>query len=122
VGASTGVVEFAQIYNIRGGDSVARWQDVANAGKQAPTRVSRNGQVVLAAKARRAAGIEPGDLVVSVPVGPGVVRIEKVSGPPGRSWSEFLKSDENPLRGAFGPDPDAFVARLRGAWQDRTGS
>lgn len=102
---------------------MARWQDVVKAAQQqTPTRVSQNGQIVLPAKARRAVGIESGDLVVSVPVGPGVLRIEKVSGKPGQSWGEFLKSDENPLRGAFGSDPDAFVAELRDTWQGRAGS
>ena len=48
--------------------------------KARPTRVSRNGTIVLAATARRAAGIEPGDRVVSIPVGPGAVLVERVQG------------------------------------------
>jgi AbrB family looped-hinge helix DNA binding protein len=102
---------------------MARWQEMINAAKRpAPTRVSRNGQIVLPAKARRAAGIEPGDLVVSVPVAPGAVLVEKVGGRPGGSWSEFLKSDENPLRGLYGPDPQAYLDEIRGPWRDEPGS
>lgn len=102
---------------------MAGWREMLNAETaRAPTKVSRNGQIVLPAKARRAVGIEPGDLVVSVPVAPGVLRIEKVAGSPGRSWSEFLRSDENPLRGAFGSDPDAYVDELRGTWHERLDS
>ena len=46
--------------------------------KPRPTRVSRNGQIVPPARARREAGIEPGDLVVSVPVRPGALLVEKI--------------------------------------------
>jgi bifunctional DNA-binding transcriptional regulator/antitoxin component of YhaV-PrlF toxin-antitoxin module len=82
-----------------------------------PTRVSSNGTIVLAAKARRAAGISPGDEVVSIPVGPGAVLVERVSGgSAGRSWREFLDSDDNPLRGGYGGDPQAYVDELRGPW------
>ncbi len=102
---------------------MARWQEMLNLKKRpAPTKVSRNGQIVLPAKARRAVGIEPGDLVVSVPVGPGLLLVEKVAGTPGRSWREFLDSEDNPLRGAYGPDPQAYVDELRDAWRDRLGS
>ncbi len=83
-----------------------------------PTRVSANGTIVLAAKARRAAGISAGDEVVSIPVGPGAVLVERVSGgSTGRSWREFLDSDENPLRGGYGGDPQAYVDELRGPWR-----
>jgi bifunctional DNA-binding transcriptional regulator/antitoxin component of YhaV-PrlF toxin-antitoxin module len=86
--------------------------------KARPTRVSRNGTIVLAATARRAAGIEPGDRVVSIPVGPGAVLVERVQGrPSGRSWREFLDSDDNPLRGAYGGDAQAYVDELRGPWR-----
>ena len=82
-----------------------------------PTRVSGNGTIVLAARARRAAGIEPGDQVVSIPVGPGAVLVERVAGATGgRTWREFLDSDDNPLRGAYGADPQAYVDELRGPW------
>ena len=96
-----------------------RWREMLNAEKRpAPTKVSQNGQVVLPARARRAAGIEPGDLVVSVPVAPGMLLIEKVGGPPGRSLGELFKSEDNPLRGIWGPDPQAYVDELRGPWPD----
>jgi bifunctional DNA-binding transcriptional regulator/antitoxin component of YhaV-PrlF toxin-antitoxin module len=82
-----------------------------------PTRVSRNGTIVLAARARRAAGIEPGDRVVSIPVGPGAVLVERVAGAAdGRTWRDFLDSDDNPLRGAYGGDPQTYVDQLRGPW------
>ena len=90
--------------------------------RPAPTKVSRNGQIVLPARARRAAGIEPGDLVVSVPVGPGAVLVEKVGWAPPGSWGEFLKSEDNPLRGAYGGDPQAYVDELRGPWRETTRS
>ena len=84
-----------------------------------PTRVSANGTIVLAARARKAAGIAPGDRVVSIPIGPGVVLIERIAGESGgRSWHDFLDSDENPLRGAYGGDPQAYVDELRGPWRD----
>ena len=83
-----------------------------------PTRVSANGTIVLAARARRAAGIAPGDRVVSIPVGPGAVLVERVGAEPGgRGWREFLDSDDNPLRGAYGGDPQAYVDELRGPWR-----
>ena len=83
-----------------------------------PTRVSSNGTIVLGARARRAAGIAPGDEVVSIPVGPGAVLVERVSGGAvGRSWREFLDSDENPLRGGYGGHPQAYVDELRGPWR-----
>ena len=34
----------------------------------------------------------------------------------GRSWREFLDSDDNPLRGGYGGDPQAYVDELRGPW------
>jgi bifunctional DNA-binding transcriptional regulator/antitoxin component of YhaV-PrlF toxin-antitoxin module len=87
------------------------------------TKVSRNGTVVLAAPARRAAGIEAGDEVVTIPVGPGAVLVERVgSAATSRTWKAFLESDENPLRGAYGGDPQAYVDELRGPWRDSTRS
>lgn len=102
---------------------MASWRDMLNSAKRpAPTKVSRNGQVVLPAKARRAAGIDAGDLVVSLPVGPGAILVEKVGAREGHSLRELLESEDNPLRGAFGPDPQAFVDELRGPWRERAGS
>ena len=104
---------------------MARWTKMLNAAapQTQPTKVSRNGTVVLAARARRAAGIEPGDQVVTIPVGPGAVLVERVEGgPTGRTWREFLDSDENPLRGAYGADPQAYVDELRGPWRENTRS
>lgn len=105
---------------------MARWQEMLNAAtpRTQSTKVSRNGTVVLAARARRAAGIEPGDQVVTIPVGPGTVLVERVGGAPlsGRTWREFLDSDENPLRGAYGGDPQAYVDELRGPWRESTRS
>ena len=102
---------------------MASWRDMLNSAKRPPpTRVSRNGQVVLPARARRAAGIEPGDLVVSVPLAPGTLLVEKVAGPPGRRLKELLESDDNPLRGAYGPDPQTYVDELRGPWRDDVAS
>jgi hypothetical protein len=74
--------------------------------------------------ARRAAGIEPGDEVVTIPVGPGAVLVERVvfSPPEGRTWREFLDSDANPLRGAYGGDAQAYVDELRGPWRENTRS
>jgi AbrB family looped-hinge helix DNA binding protein len=97
---------------------VTRWWEtlVQTSERLPPTRVSRNGQVVLPAKARRAVGIEPGDLVVSVPVGPGTLLVERVGREGGLSWREFLESEANPLRGAWGPDPLAAIDELRGPW------
>lgn len=100
---------------------MASWRDMLNSAKRpAPTKVSGNGQIVLPAKTRRAAGIEPGDLVVSVPVGPGAILVERVGGGRERPLRELLDSEDNPLRGAFGPDPEAFVDELRGPWRERS--
>ena len=105
---------------------MARWQDMLNADRTGMrrTKVSRNGTVVLAAQARRAAGIEPGDEVVTIPFGPGAVLVERVafSPPDGRTWGEFLASDDNPLKGAYGGDPQAYVDELRGPWRESTPS
>jgi hypothetical protein len=73
---------------------------------------------VLPAKVRGAAGIASGDLVVSVPVGPGLVLVERIGGGSSKEWRELVESEDNPLRGAFGPDPQAFVDELRGPWPD----
>jgi bifunctional DNA-binding transcriptional regulator/antitoxin component of YhaV-PrlF toxin-antitoxin module len=105
---------------------MARWQEMLNAAapRTRPTKVSRNGTVVLAAAARRAAGIGAGDEVVTIPVGPGAVLVERVgSAPDGQaSWKAFLDSDENPLRGLYGGDPQSYVDELRGPWRESTGS
>jgi AbrB family looped-hinge helix DNA binding protein len=114
-----------QIYNILGGVRLASWRDMLNSAKRpAPTKVSRNGQIVLPARARRVAGIAPGDLVVTVPVAPGAVLVEKVGAPLGDwgSWKEFLDSEENPLAGAYGPDAQAYVDELRGPWPEPAAS
>ena len=98
---------------------MASWRDKVKATKRpAPTRVSRNGQIVLPASARRAVGIEPGDLVVSVPVGPGALLVERVGSEKRLSWTEFLDSEDNPLRGVWGPDPLATLDELRGPWPE----
>lgn len=95
---------------------MARWRQmietVESPGRT--TTVSRNGTVVLAATARRAAGIEPGDQVVTIPVGPGAVLVERVQPPDATSMRAFLGSEANPLRGAWGNDPQAYVDELRG--------
>lgn len=120
------VVDSERIYDYRVTTAMARWQDLLNVEQPRgrTTKVSRNGTVVLAATARRAAGIEPGDEVVTIPVGPGSVLVERVafSPPGGRTWGEFLKSDENPLRGLWGNDPLAYVDELRGPWPEDTSS
>lgn len=115
----------AIIYDYAVTHSMARWQDMLNEARPQtrPTKVSRNGTVVLAAGARRAAGIEPGDEVVTIPVGPGIVLVERVGwAPSGRTWREFLDSDENPLRNVYGGDPQAYVDELRGPWRESTRS
>jgi hypothetical protein len=44
--------------------------------------------------------------------------VERVSGGAGgRTWREFLDSGDNPLRGAYGGDPQAYVDELRGPWR-----
>jgi bifunctional DNA-binding transcriptional regulator/antitoxin component of YhaV-PrlF toxin-antitoxin module len=104
---------------------MARWREMLNAAtpRARPTKVSRNGTVVLAAPARRAAGLEAGDEVVTIPVGPGAVLVERVGGAPaGRTWREFLDSDENPLRGIYGGNPQEYVDELRGPWNESTPS
>jgi bifunctional DNA-binding transcriptional regulator/antitoxin component of YhaV-PrlF toxin-antitoxin module len=96
------------------------WQDrMDEERKPRPTRVSRNGQVVLAARARREARIQPGDLVVSVPVAPGAVLVEKVGAQDPESVKRELEREDNPLRGLWGPDPDAWVAEIRSRWRER---
>ncbi len=111
-----------QIYDYAVNMSMPEWKRMLQAHRTEPrrTRVSRNGTVVLAAQARRAAGLEPGDEVVTIPVGPGTILVERVafSPPGGRTWSEFLKSEDNPFRGLWGNDPQAYVDELRGSWPD----
>jgi len=96
------------------------WQDkLKEQPRPRPTRVSRNGQIVLAARARRECGIEPGDLVVSVPVAPGVLLVEKVGARDPASIREQYEREDNPLRGLWGPDPDAWVDEIRNQWSER---
>ena len=96
------------------------WQEKVNDPKRPrPTRVSRNGQIVLPAQARRETGIEPGDFVVSVPMAPGIVLVEKVkSREPGGMRRQYERED-NPLRGLWGPDPDAWIDEIRNQWGER---
>jgi AbrB family looped-hinge helix DNA binding protein len=99
---------------------MGRWRRMLNVSKGLPTtKVSSNGQVVLPATTRREVGIEAGDLVVSVPVAPGVLLIEKVAARPGASLRELYEREDNPLRGLWGPDPDAWIDELRGQWERR---
>jgi bifunctional DNA-binding transcriptional regulator/antitoxin component of YhaV-PrlF toxin-antitoxin module len=120
------VVDLTEIYDYPVTTPMARWQDMLNVAqpRRRTTKVSRNGTVVLAATARRAAGIEPGDEVVTIPVGPGHVLVERVgfSTPDGRTWGDFLRSEDNPFRGLWGDDPQAYVDELRGPWPDDTRS
>jgi AbrB family looped-hinge helix DNA binding protein len=83
--------------------------------------VSKNGQIVLPASARRAAGIEAGDLVVSVPVAPGAVLVEKVEVSGGPSLKELYEATDE-LRGLWGDDPDAWLDELRGPWTEAPAS
>ncbi len=96
------------------------WQDKVS--KHKPTRVSRNGQIVLPVRARREAGIEPGDLVVSVPVSPGVLLVEKVNSRESGGMRRQYEREDNPLRGLWGPDPDAWVDEIRSQWNERRSS
>jgi bifunctional DNA-binding transcriptional regulator/antitoxin component of YhaV-PrlF toxin-antitoxin module len=119
------VVDPEQIYDYPVCVPMARWREMLNAAAPPSrrTKVSRNGTVVLAAPARRAAGIAAGDEVVTIPVGPGAVLVERVgSALSGRAWREFLDSDENPLRGMYGGDPQAYVDELRAPWRESTRS
>jgi AbrB family looped-hinge helix DNA binding protein len=96
---------------------MASWREKVNAAKKpTATRVSRNGQVVLPAAARRAAGIEAGDLVVSVPVAPGAVLVEKVEVAAERSLKDVAEETDE-LRGLWGDDPDAWLDEFRGEWR-----
>lgn len=96
------------------------WRSKINASRRpASTRVSRNGQIVLPAQIRRAAGIEPGDLVVAVPVAPGAVMVEKVKGSGPAGLRRQYEDPANPLRGIWGSDPDVWLEEIRGAWGAR---
>jgi AbrB family looped-hinge helix DNA binding protein len=96
------------------------WRTKINAARRPrSTRVSRNGQIVLPAQTRRAAGIEPGDMVVAVPVAPGAVMVEKVKGTPLSGLRQQYEDPANPLRGVWGRDPDAWLEEIRGAWDAR---
>jgi len=90
---------------------------IRKAARPAATRVSRNGQVVLAAPARRAAGIEPGDLVVTIALAPGTVLVEKVKGAEPHGLRRQYERADNPLLGVFGADPDVWLEELRGRWR-----
>jgi AbrB family looped-hinge helix DNA binding protein len=95
---------------------MASWREKVNETKRpTATRVSRNGQVVLPASARRAAGIEAGDLVVSVPIAPGAVLVEKVEVTGGSSLKELYEATDE-LRGLWGDDPDGWIDAFRGPW------
>lgn len=99
------------------------WRSKINAARRPPaTRVSRNGQIVLPVQIRRATGIEPGDLVVAVPLAAGAVVVEKVKGAADRSLRRQYEEAENPLRGAWGTDPDSWLEEIRGRWSERGGS
>ena len=82
------------------------WRSKINRHRRpTPTRVSRNGQIVLAAGTRRAAGIQPGHLVVTVPVAPGTLVVEKVKG---RAGLGVLELDD-----AIARDAAELIARDR---------
>lgn len=99
------------------------WRSKINAAQRpSATRVSRNGQIVLSAKTRRAAGIEPGDLVVTVPLASGTVVVEKVKGTGERGLRRQYEEVENPLRGVWGADPDSWLEEIRGRWGERNTS
>lgn len=94
------------------------WRDtLGRARRPASTRVSRNGQVVLSAQARRAAGIEPGDLVVVLPLAPGTLVIERVQAAAPLGLRRQFERADNPLRGVWGADPDFWLEELRGRWK-----
>lgn len=102
---------------------MADWRAKINAERRPrATRVSRNGQVVLPVQARRAAGIEPGDLVVTVPVAPGTVVVEKVRSASSGGLRRQYDDAANPLRGVWGSDPDAWLDEVRGRWDKRKAS
>ncbi len=99
------------------------WRNKTNAARgPSATRVSRNGQIVLPAQTRRAAGIEPGDLVVAVPLAAGTVVVEKVKGTGDRGLRRQYEEAENPLRGVWGADPDSWLEEIRGRWGERGNS
>ncbi len=99
---------------------MADWRKKINAERRpAPTRVSRNGQIVLPAGTRRAAGIEPGDLVIALPIGAGAVVVEKVRGGAKAGLRRQYEDGANPLRGVWGSDPNAWLEELRGSWAER---
>lgn len=99
------------------------WRTKLNSERRrAATRVSRNGQVVLPVAARRAVGIESGDLVATVPVAPGTLLVERVGGTEKGGLAEQYRRDDNPLEGVWGSDPDAWLDDLRGQWAARRAS
>jgi AbrB family looped-hinge helix DNA binding protein len=101
---------------------MADWRAKLNAKRRPATRVSRNGQIVLPARARRAVGIEPGDLVVAVPVAPGAVLVEKVASVSRRGLRRQFEDEASPLRGAWGRDPDQWLDEVRGRWSEGSAS
>jgi AbrB family looped-hinge helix DNA binding protein len=93
------------------------WQQVLARAKRPPaTRVSSNGQIVLSAAARRAVGIDTGDLVVVLPLGPGTIVIERVSASEPLGLRRQFERPDHPLRGVWGADPDFWLEELRGRW------
>lgn len=97
------------------------WRTKINAARRpSATRVSRNGQIVLPVQTRRAAGIEPGDLVVAVPLASGTIVVEKVKGTTGGGLQRQYEEADNPLRGVWGADPDSWLDELRGQWAERS--
>jgi looped-hinge helix DNA binding domain, AbrB family len=97
------------------------WLTKINAARRpSVTRVSRNGQIVLPAQTRRAVGIEPGDLVVAVPLASGTIVVEKVRGAAGRGLQKQYEEADNPLRGVWGADPDSWLEEIRGRWAERS--
>jgi bifunctional DNA-binding transcriptional regulator/antitoxin component of YhaV-PrlF toxin-antitoxin module len=84
--------------------------------------VSKNGQVVLSASARRTVGIEPGDLVVVLPLAPGTLVVERVQAAEPLGLRRQFERGDNPLRGVWGADPDYWLEELRGRWKGPEGA
>ncbi len=94
------------------------WQSkLRKAHRPTPTRVSRNGQIVLSAQVRREVGIEPGDVVVAVALAPGTIVVEKLEGVERLALRRQYERPDNPLRGVWGADPDFWLEELRGRWR-----
>ena len=56
---------------------------------------------------------------MAVPVAPGVLVVEKIAGGDEPELRRQYEDPANPLRGVWGPDPDAWVDEFRGRWDDR---